>query len=118
MTRWPALSRQSPTEPVEGTRAPGGVPVHAPGDSSRTADLLNQPRLPGQGRAAQAVGFTHDRELPGLLPGVAPIRRRAEILAISVVTVQRSFVASCRTLWDQTALLAQLQIDPADLTAR
>jgi hypothetical protein len=42
----------------------------------------------------------------------------AGILAISVVTVQRSLVASCRTLWDQTALLAQLQIDPADLTAR
>lgn len=74
--------------------------------------------LPGQRRAAQAVGFTHDRELPGLLPGVAPTRRRAEILAISVVTVQRSFVASCRTLWDQAALLAQLQIDPADLAAR
>ena len=89
-----------------------------PRDSSRTADLLNQPRLPGQRRAAQAVGFTHDRELPGLLPGVAPTRRRAEITAISVVTVQRSLVASCRTLWDQTALLAQLQIDPADLTAR
>ncbi len=79
-----------------------------PRDSSRTADLLNQPRLPGQRRAAQAVGFTHDRELPG----VAPTHRRAEILAISVVTVQRSLVASCRTLWDQTALLAQLQIDP------
>jgi hypothetical protein len=32
--------------------------------------------------------------------------------------LQRSLVASCRTLWDQTALLAQLQIDPADLAAR
>jgi carboxymethylenebutenolidase len=64
------------------------------------------------------VGFTHDRELPWLLPGIAPTHRRAEILAISVVTVQRSLIASHRTLWDQTALLAQLQIDPAGMAAR
>ena len=63
------------------------------------------------------VGFTHDRELPWLLPGIAPTGRRAEVLAISVTTVQRSLVAHHRTLWNQTALLAQLQIDPADLAA-
>ncbi len=50
--------------------------------------------------------------------GSCPYPPPAEILAISVVTVHRSLVASCRTLWDQTALLAQLQIDPTDLTAR
>jgi carboxymethylenebutenolidase len=59
------------------------------------------------------VSFTHDRELPWLLPGVAPTDRHAEVLAISVVTVERSLVASHRTLWDQTALLAQLGLDPA-----
>ncbi|MBV9795556.1 MAG: hypothetical protein JO016_16635 [Actinobacteria bacterium] len=59
------------------------------------------------------VSFTHDRELPWLLPGVAATHRPAEVLAISIVTVERSLIASHRTLWDQTALLAQLGLDPA-----
>jgi carboxymethylenebutenolidase len=59
------------------------------------------------------VSFTHDRELPWLLPGVAATDRHVEVLAISVVTVERSLVASHRTLWDQTALLTQLGLDPA-----
>jgi carboxymethylenebutenolidase len=63
------------------------------------------------------VSFTHDLELPWLLPGIAPTHRRAEVLAISVVTVQRSLITSHRTLWDQTALLAQLHVDPADVTS-
>jgi carboxymethylenebutenolidase len=54
------------------------------------------------------VGFTHDRELPWLLPGVAPTGRQVEVLAISVVTIERFRIASHRTLWDQTVLLAQL----------
>lgn len=56
------------------------------------------------------VSFTHDLELPWLLPGVAPTHRRAEVLAISVVTVQRSLITSHRTLWDQTTLLTQLHL--------
>jgi carboxymethylenebutenolidase len=59
------------------------------------------------------VSFTHDVEVPWLLPGVAPTHRRAEVLAISVVTIQRSRVASYRTLWDQTDLRIQLGLDPA-----
>ena len=61
------------------------------------------------------VSFTHDLELPWLLPGVAPTCRRAEILAISVVTVERSLITSHRTLWDQTALLTQLGLSQADV---
>jgi carboxymethylenebutenolidase len=60
------------------------------------------------------VGFTHDRELPWLLPGVAATDRHVEVLAISVVTVERSLIASHRTLWDQTALLTQLRQEPVD----
>jgi hypothetical protein len=30
------------------------------------------------------------------------------VLAISVVTIERSLIASHRTLWDQSALLTQL----------
>lgn len=54
------------------------------------------------------VEFTHDRELPWLLPGVAATHRRASVLAMSVVTVRRGRITSHRTLWDHAALRAQL----------
>lgn len=87
---------------------------HLPADLSvrrvtRTADIrtLVDQRL---------VGFTHDRELPWLLPGVAATHRRAEVLAISVVAfrhrtraaVTQSLIVSHRTLWDQAGLRTQL----------
>ena len=49
MTQWPALSRQSPAEPVERTRAPGGVPIHAPGTA-------RGPRICSTSRACRASG--------------------------------------------------------------
>lgn len=81
---------------------------------SRTADVR---RLVDE----RVVTFTHDRELPWLLPGAAPTGRRAEVLAISVVAfrhrtrqaVTESRIASHRTLWDHATLLAQLGLDPA-----
>jgi carboxymethylenebutenolidase len=60
--------------------------------------------------AEDIVTFTHDRELPWLLPGIAPTGRRAEVLAISVVTVRHSAVTSHRMLWDHAALVSQLGI--------
>ena len=62
------------------------------------------------------VGFTHDRELPWLLPGVAPTHRRVDVLAISVVSIRHSRITSHRTLWDHAGLLAQLHLDPSDVT--
>ena len=67
----------------------------------------------------RVVTFTHDRELPWLLPGVPPTHRRAEVLAISVVSfrhrtraaVTESAISGHRTLWDHTTLLAQLGLD-------
>ncbi|CAA9274904.1 MAG: hypothetical protein AVDCRST_MAG54-3217 [uncultured Actinomycetospora sp.] len=56
----------------------------------------------------ELVAFTHDRELPWLLPGVAPTGRYVEVLAISLVTVRKQRVAEHRTLWDHHGLLAQL----------
>jgi carboxymethylenebutenolidase len=63
------------------------------------------------------VRFTHDRELPWLLPGAAPTHRRAEVVAISITTFMhsrvnahrtRSLMAASRTLWDHVTLVAQL----------
>ncbi len=86
---------------------------------SRTADVR---RLVDE----RMVSFTHDRELPWLLPGAAPTGRRAEVLAISVVafrhrtrqSVTESLIASHRTLWDRATLLYQLRLDPAALARR
>lgn len=78
---------------------------------SRTSDIR-------QIADERTVGFTHDRELPWLLPGVAPTHRRAEVLAISVVafrhrtrqSVTESQILSHRTLWDHAGLCEQLGI--------
>jgi carboxymethylenebutenolidase len=56
------------------------------------------------------VSFTHDRELPWLLPGVEPTFRRAEVLAIAVVGFDGTRIRSQRVLWDHATLLGQLDI--------
>jgi carboxymethylenebutenolidase len=58
----------------------------------------------------ERVSFTHDRELPWLLPGVGATGRRAEVLAISVATVRQGRLLAVRTLWDHTTLLAGLGV--------
>jgi carboxymethylenebutenolidase len=54
------------------------------------------------------VSFTHDRELPWLLPGVAPTHQRAEVLAIAVVSFERGQIRAQRILWDYATLAEQL----------
>jgi carboxymethylenebutenolidase len=56
------------------------------------------------------VSFTHDRELPWLLPGVKPTFRRAQVLAIAVIGFDRTRIRSQRVLWDHATLLGQLDI--------
>jgi hypothetical protein len=52
--------------------------------------------------------FTHDREMPWLLPEVAPTHERAEVLAIAVVSFARGRISSQRVLWDHATLSTQL----------
>jgi carboxymethylenebutenolidase len=59
------------------------------------------------------VTFTHDRELPWLLPGAAPTHRRAEVLAIAVVSFERGQIRGQRFLWDHATLAAQLGVAPS-----
>jgi carboxymethylenebutenolidase len=54
------------------------------------------------------ISFTHDRELPWLLPGVAPTYRRAEVLTVAIVGFDRGWIRSQRVLWDHATLIAQL----------
>jgi carboxymethylenebutenolidase len=78
-----------------------------------------------RGLAEEAlVAFTHDRPMPWLLPGAEPTGRRAEVLAVSLVSVRHrsrlgrttALIARHRTLWDHTGLLAQLGLATAART--
>lgn len=92
---------------------------HRPADLTfrRVSRTVDQRRVVDETR----VGFTHDRELPWLLPGVPPTHCRAEVLAISVVTFRHrtrlgaveSRIVGHSTLWDHSGLIAQLDLDPA-----
>ena len=89
---------------------------HLPADLifERISRTVDQRRLVEEA----TVAFTHDRELPWLLPGVPPTHRRAQVFAISVVSfrhasrlgVTESLISVHRTLWDQSGLLAQLRL--------
>ncbi len=81
---------------------------YLPGDLvlSRISRTVDRFRLVDEA----TVSFTHDRELPWLLPGVGPTYRRAEVLAIAVVSFQRGLICSQRILWDQATLTAQLGV--------
>lgn len=55
--------------------------------------------------------FTHDQELPWLLPGLAPTGRRATVLAMSLVRIRQNRIDSLRTLWDEAGLRRALGVD-------
>ena len=81
---------------------------HLPADLTRTriSRTVDRFRLVDE----TTVSFTHDRELPWLLPGVAATHRRAEVLTIAVVAYRRGQIRSVRVLWDYATLTAQLGI--------
>jgi carboxymethylenebutenolidase len=58
----------------------------------------------------ETLSFTHDRELPWLLPGVAPTGRGVEVLVMTVVSVHRGKVRRVRMLTDQHGLLGRLGV--------
>jgi carboxymethylenebutenolidase len=79
---------------------------HLPADLtvSRISRTVDRWRLVDEA----TVSFTHDRELPWLLPGAEPTHRGAEVLAITVVAFERRKIRSVRVLWDHATLTAQL----------
>jgi len=84
----------------------GQVLPHVPGDLvlSKISRTVDRWRLVDE----TMVTFTHDREIPWLLPGVEPTFRRAEVLAIAVVGFERTRIRSQRVLWDHATLATQL----------
>jgi carboxymethylenebutenolidase len=66
----------------------------------------------------ETVAFTHDREMPWLLPGIAATGRAAEVDVVTVVGVRRSLVVRCRMVWDLLGLADQLGLEPGELPRR
>src|ERR1700678_3605246 len=81
---------------------------HLPADLTRTriSRTVDRFRLVDE----TTVAFTHDRELPWLLPGVTATHRRAEVLTVAIVSYQRGRIRSVRVLWDYATLTAQLGV--------
>lgn len=81
---------------------------HLPADLARTrvSRTVDRFRIVDE----TTISFTHDQELPWLLPGVAPTHRRAVVLAIVVVGFERGRILSQRVLWDHATLIAQLGV--------
>ena len=62
------------------------------------------------------LSFTHDIEMPQLLPGIAPTGRHVQLAFCVVVAFADGKVAHEHIYWDQASLLAQVGLlDPSEL---
>jgi carboxymethylenebutenolidase len=52
--------------------------------------------------------FTHDREVPFMLPGVAPTGRKVRIPTVVVMGFENGKVAYEHIYWDQASVLVQI----------
>ena len=114
ITHIPAMTGACGRQAVERFYAGQFLP-HVPDDLTlnRISRTVDRWRLVDE----TTVSFTHDRELPWLLPGVEPTFRRAEVLAIAVVGFDRTRIRSQRVLWDHATLLGQLGVGAATAPA-
>jgi carboxymethylenebutenolidase len=67
-------------------------------------------RTIGENRVVDEVmiSFTHDCEMPAILPGVAPTGRKVTIPFVVVVGFEGDKIAYERIYWDQASMLVQL----------
>lgn len=52
--------------------------------------------------------FTHDIEMPWILPGIPPTGKKVEIAIVAVVQFEGEKIAGERIYWDQASVLAQI----------
>ena len=64
------------------------------------------------------VSFTHDIEVPWILPGVAPTGRPVSIAVIGIVSFEGSLISSEHIYWDQAAVLGQTGLIQPETLAR
>ena len=67
-------------------------------------------RTIGQGRVVDEfiLSFTHDREMPAILPGVAPTGRKVEIPLVIIMGIENGTVAYEHIVWDLASILVQI----------
>jgi len=62
------------------------------------------------------ISFTHDVEIPWVLPGAAPTGRRVVVPLVAVVGMRGGLIDSEHIYWDQASVLAQVGLlDPTGL---
>ena len=93
------------------------------------ADTTSEPiaRSVGDGLIVDEfiMRMTHDRDMPYLLPGLAPTGQTVEVPAVVIVKFRGDLMESERLYWDQAAVLRQLGLiepglpvaEPAQVTA-
>ncbi|HSY12985.1 MAG TPA: nuclear transport factor 2 family protein [Verrucomicrobiae bacterium] len=84
------------------------------------ADTVMKPlsRAVGEDRVIDELimSFTHDVEVPAVLPGVKPTGKKIELPVVVVVGFSDGKIAFERIYWDQASLLVQIGLlDPAKL---
>ena len=75
-------------------------------------------RTVGQGRVIDEliITFTHDIEMPALLPGIAPTGRKVALAHVVLMGIVDGKVAYEHIYWDQASLLVQVGLlDPTTL---
>jgi carboxymethylenebutenolidase len=87
---------------------------HWPADTK----ITRVSRTVGQERVVDEliVSFTHDVEMPAMLPGIAPTGKKVELPHVVIVGFDGDKVAYEHIYWDQASLLVQIGLlDPAKL---
>ena len=79
---------------------------HHPSDTT----FVRIARTVGEDRVVDELihKFTHNIEMPWILPGIPPTGKRVEIAVIVVVQFKDGKVAGERIYWDQASVLAQI----------
>jgi carboxymethylenebutenolidase len=68
--------------------------------------------------AEYVMRFTHTLRMEWMLPGVAPTRRKAELVLVAINRFENGKIASEHVYWDAAALLCQLRLlDSAPVVA-
>jgi carboxymethylenebutenolidase len=59
------------------------------------------------------ISFTHDIEMPWMLPTIPATGRKVAILAVVIIAFRDGKVATEHVYWDQASVLAQIGLLPA-----
>jgi carboxymethylenebutenolidase len=91
---------------------------HFIGKWPKDIEIAPVSRTVGEGQVVDelVLSFTHDIEMPQLLPGIAPTRKHVQLAFCVVVGFDDGKVAHEHIYWDQASLLVQVGLlDPAEL---